>query len=85
MQKILLRVQLLKLLLKKVESELIRFGYKDIRVETVGECTPVYKPYAATLEFYKSMGFKIEKRGRLRNDMGYKWRYSTLKKTLANG
>lgn len=71
-----------KLLLEKVESELIKFGYKDLRVETVGECTPVYKPYAATLEFYKSMGFKIEKRGRLRNNMGYKWRYSTLRKML---
>jgi len=71
-----------QLLLEKVESELIKFGYKDLRVETVGECIPVYKPYAATLEFYKSMGFEIEKRGRIRNDMGFKWRYSTLKKKL---
>ena len=71
-----------KLLIEKVESELIEFGYKDLRVETVGECTPVYEPYAATLEFYTSMGFEIEKRGRLRNDMGYKWRYSTLRKKL---
>lgn len=73
-----------KLMLVKVESELIKFGYKNLRVETVGECTPVYKPYAATLKFYKSAGFEIEKRGRLRNDMGYKWRHSTLRKKLAS-
>ena len=69
-----------KLLLEKVESELIKFGYKNLRVETVGECFPVYKPYAETLRFYKSIGFEIEKRGRLRDNMGYKWRHSTLKK-----
>jgi ribosomal protein S18 acetylase RimI-like enzyme len=71
-----------KLLLEKVESELKKFGYKDLRVETVGECTPIYEPYAETLKFYESMGFEMEKRGRLKNDMGYKWRYSTLKKEL---
>ncbi len=71
-----------KLLFEKVENELRRFGYKDLRVETVGECTPIYKPYAETLKFYKSMGFEVEKRGRLRDDLGYKWRYSTLKKKL---
>lgn len=73
-----------KLMLEKVESELIKFGYKDLRVETVGECTPVYKPYAATLKFYESAGFEIERRGRLRNDMGYKWRHSTLRKKLSS-
>jgi GNAT superfamily N-acetyltransferase len=73
-----------KLLIKKVESELIKFGYRDLRVETVGECSPVYKPYAETLKFYMSMGFEVEKRGRLRNNMGYKWRYSTLRKKLAS-
>ena len=72
-----------KLLLEKVESELIKFGYKDLRVESVGECSPVYKPYAETLKFYESKGFEVEKRGRLRNNMGYKWRHSTLKKKLA--
>jgi ribosomal protein S18 acetylase RimI-like enzyme len=71
-----------RLMLEKVEGELTRFGYKDIRVETVGECAPVYKPYEATLKFYESAGFEVEKRGRLRNDLGYKWRYSTLKKKL---
>jgi GNAT superfamily N-acetyltransferase len=71
-----------KLLIEKVESELVKFGYKDLRVETVGECSPVYKPYAETLRFYKSMGFEVKKRGRLRNNMGYKWRYSTLRKKL---
>lgn len=71
-----------KLLVEKVESELLKFGYKHIRVETVGECTPVYEPYAETLKFYESMGFEVEKKGRLRNDLGYKWRYSTLKKKL---
>ena len=73
-----------KLLLDEVERELIKFGYKDLRVETVGECTPVYKPYAETLKFYKSAGFEVEKRGRLRNDLGYKWRHSTLRKKLAS-
>ena len=72
-----------KLLLEKVESKLIKFGYKDLRVETVGECSPVYKPYAETLKFYKSMGFEVEKRGRLRNNLGFKWRFSTLKKILS--
>lgn len=72
-----------KLLLEKAESELIKFGYKDLRVKTVGECSPVYMPYAETLKFYKSMGFKLEKRGRLRNNMGYKWRHSTLRKKLS--
>lgn len=71
-----------KLLVEKVERELRKFGYKELRIETVGECTPIYKPYAETLKFYKSMGFEIEKRGRLRSDMGYKWRYSTLRKKL---
>jgi GNAT superfamily N-acetyltransferase len=71
------------LMLEHVENELMKLGYKDLRVETVGECVPVYKPYADTLKFYKSAGFKIEKRGRLRNDMGYKWRYSTLRKKLS--
>jgi N-acetylglutamate synthase-like GNAT family acetyltransferase len=71
-------------LLEKVESELIKFGYKDLRAETVGECSPVYKPYAETLKFYKSVGFEVEKRGRLRNNMGYKWRHSTLRKKLAS-
>jgi ribosomal protein S18 acetylase RimI-like enzyme len=71
-----------KLLLEKVEKELIKFGYKDLRVETVGECYPVYKPYIETLKFYKTMGFEFEKRGRLRNNMGYNWRLSTLKKKL---
>ena len=73
-----------KLLLEKVECDLLKFEYKDLRVETVGECTPVYKPYKETLEFYKAMGFEIEKRGRLRNDLGYKWRYSTLRKKYRN-
>jgi GNAT superfamily N-acetyltransferase len=73
-----------KLLLEKVERELRKFGYKDLRVETVGECTPAYKPYSETVKFYKSMGFEVEKRGRLRNNMGYKWRHSTLRKKLAS-
>ena len=72
-----------KLLLEKVESELMKFGYKDLRVETVGECSPVYEPYAETLKFYKTMGFEVEKRGRLRDNMGYKWRHSTLRKKLS--
>jgi len=72
-----------KLLLEKVEKELKKVGYKELRVETVGECTPVYTPYAETLRFYTSAGFEIEKQGRLRSDMGYKWRYSTLRKKLS--
>jgi len=72
-----------KLLLEKVESVLIKFGYIDLRVETVGECSPVYKPYEETLKFYKSEGFEVEKRGRLRDNMGYKWRHSTLRKKLS--
>ena len=72
-----------KLLLEKVESELIKFGYKDLRIETVGECSPVYKPYEETLKFYKSKGFEVEKRGRLRDNLGFKWRLSTLRKTLS--
>lgn len=71
-----------RLLLEKVEKELKKWGYKDLRVETVGKCTPEYKPYAETLSFYRSAEFKIEKRGRLRHDMGHKWRYSTLRKKL---
>ena len=71
-------------MLRKVEEDLEDYGYKDLRVETVGECTPVYKPYETTLKFYEAAGFEIEKRGRLRNDLGYKWRYSTLKKALSS-
>jgi GNAT superfamily N-acetyltransferase len=70
-------------LIAKVEDELSRFGYKDLRVETVGECTPRYEPYEETLKFYKSLGFTVVKRGRLRTDMGYKWRHSTLRKELS--
>jgi GNAT superfamily N-acetyltransferase len=72
-----------KRLIAKVEEELIKFGYNELRVETVGECSPVYEPYAETLRFYKSLGFEVEKRGRLKTDMGYKWRHSTLKKKLS--
>lgn len=71
-----------KLLIAKVEDTLIKFGYKDLRVETVGECSPVYEPYAETLRFYESLGFEVEKRGRLRTDLGYKWRHSILRKRL---
>ena len=71
-----------RLLLEKVEKELLGFGYRDLRVKTVGECVPEYGPYAETLKFYLSAGFKIEKKGRLRYDLGFKWRYSTLKKNL---
>jgi ribosomal protein S18 acetylase RimI-like enzyme len=73
-----------KQMLEKVEEELKEHGYRDLRVETVGECTPIYKPYEETLKFYKAAGFEIEKKGRLRDDMGYKWRYSTLKKALGS-
>lgn len=71
-----------KLLIERAEIELESLGYKDLRVETVGECTPLYEPYVQTLKFYESMGFRVEKRGRLRIDLGYKWRLSTLKKKL---
>jgi len=37
---------------------------------------------AETLRFYISMGFEVVKRGRLRENMGYKWRHSTLRKKL---
>jgi len=73
-----------RLLLKKVENELKKLGYKDLSVETVGECTPLYKPYAETLKFYISMGFEVVKKGRLRNNRGYKWRYSSLRKKLTS-
>ncbi len=71
-----------KRLLEKVERELTKFGYQDLRVETVGECSPDYEPYAETLRFYISMGFEVIKRGRLRENQGYKWRHSTLRKKL---
>jgi len=69
-------------LVEHVISELREFGYREIRVQTVGECEPPYKPYEQTLRFYESMGFKVEKRGRLREDLGFKWRFSTLRKSL---
>jgi len=69
-------------LVERVISELREFGYREIRVQTVGECEPPYKPYEQTLRFYESMGFKVEKRGRLREDLGFKWRFSTLRKSL---
>lgn len=71
-----------KLLLGRVETELKNLGYKGLRVETVGECSPAYKPYAETVKFYKSVGFKIKKRGRLRFAKGYKHRLSTFRKEL---
>ena len=71
-----------RLLVETVVGELQGLGYKDVRVRTVGECEPIYTPYAETLAFYKSMGFVIEKRGRLRHDLGFRWRYSTLRKRL---
>lgn len=73
-----------KHLLEKVESVLKRFGYLDLRIEPVSEFTPVYEPYTVALKFYESAAFEVEKRGRLRNDMGYKWRHSTLRKKLAS-
>jgi GNAT superfamily N-acetyltransferase len=69
-------------LMERVVSELKGFGYRELRVETVGECEPVYEPYEQTLKFYESMGFMMEKKGRLREDLGYKWRFSTLRKSL---
>lgn len=69
-------------LVERVVAELKEFGYRDLRVQTVGECEPPYDPYVQTLQFYESLGFKVEKRGRLREDLGYKWRFSTLRKTL---
>lgn len=71
-----------KLLLKKVEDELGRFGYKELRVKTVGECVPEYEPYAETFRFYTSSGFEVLKKGRLRTDLGFKWRLATLQKKL---
>jgi GNAT superfamily N-acetyltransferase len=71
-----------KKLVERVVAELKSFGYRELRVQTVGECQPVYEPYEMTLKFYESMGFKVEKRGRLREDLGYKWRFSTLRKSL---
>ena len=73
-------------LIERVEEELKKFDYKDLRVETVGECDPVYKPYSQTVKFYKSAGFEVEKRGRLRTNRErgtvWKWRLSTFRKTL---
>lgn len=71
-----------RLLVETAVTELRRLGYKDVRVQTVGECEPAYPPYAETLAFYRSMGFTTEKKGRLRHDLGYRWRYSTLRKRL---
>lgn len=70
-------------LVEKVVSELKGFGYRHLRVETVGECDPKYEPYEQTRQFYASMGFRMEKKGRLREDLGYKWRLSTLRKNLS--
>jgi GNAT superfamily N-acetyltransferase len=71
-----------RLLVDAAIGELQKLGYKDVRVRTVGECDPSYPPYAETLAFYESMGFVIEKKGRLRHDLGYAWRYSTLRRRL---
>jgi len=70
-------------LVERVVSELKGYGYRKLGVETVGECEPAYEPYEQTLQFYESMGFMMEKKGRLREDLGYKWRLSTLRKNLA--
>jgi GNAT superfamily N-acetyltransferase len=71
-----------RLLVDAAVDELQALGYRDVRVRTVGECEPIYPPYAETLSFYKSMDFEIEKKGRLRQDLGYRWRYATLRKRL---
>lgn len=81
-EKKLRRMQIGRHLVEKVVSELQRLGYRYLRVETVGECEPKYEPYEQTLKFYESMGFMTEKKGRLREDLGYKWRLSTLRKNL---
>ena len=74
-----------RMLFERVEQDLARFGYKELRVETVGECSPSYGPYRETLRFYQSMGFVLEKKGRLRHDMGFRWRHSTFVKRIGTG
>ncbi|MFH1787126.1 MAG: GNAT family N-acetyltransferase [archaeon] len=69
-------------LFKRLEGELRKAGVEYVTVETVGECTPEYEPYAKTRAFYRAMGFRLYKRGKLKEGQGYKHRMYIYKKLL---
>jgi ribosomal protein S18 acetylase RimI-like enzyme len=69
-------------LLAKVEKELKIIGAKAMRVETVGETNPQYKPYKETVKFYQTCGFEVEKKLKPGEEKGYKYRMYVLKKVL---
>lgn len=71
-------------LLKTLEVELKRIGVKNLRVETVGKCTPRYEPYERTVKFYKSMGFRLEKKSKPKTQEGYHSQMYTFKKLLSD-
>jgi N-acetylglutamate synthase-like GNAT family acetyltransferase len=72
-----------KNLVGKVEKEARRLGIKVLRVKTVGETKPKYKPYVQTVAFYKSSGFGVEEKEEEKEEKGYKYRMYTFRKTLS--
>jgi len=71
-----------KKLVKRIETEAKRLGIKVLRVKTVGETKPKYKPYIQTVAFYKSCGFEVEKKEKEKEEKGCKYRMYTFKKRL---
>lgn len=71
-----------KKLLKRAETELKKVGAKVLRVKTIGETRPRYKPYEETVKFYEIFGFKVEKKSKAKEEKGYKYRMYTFKKIL---
>ena len=81
------RIGIGRKLVSRVEEKCINFGINSLYVETVGWCTPknkLYnKSYGKTIEFYKAIGFEVEKKGVIIEEMGYKYRIDTFKKEIS--
>ena len=71
-----------KKLVRKIEIKAQKLGIKVLRVRTVGEAKPKYKPYIQTVAFYKSCGFGVEKKEKEKEEKGCKYRMYTFRKKL---
>jgi len=71
-------------LIERMEMDLTDKGVSIVRVETVGETTPLYKPYEETVKFYKKLGFEVDKKSEEKEEQGFKFRMYTFKKALSH-
>ena len=71
-----------KKLVRKIEIKAQKLGIKVLRVRTVGEAKPKYKPYIQTVAFYKSCGFGVEKKEKEKKEKGCKYKMYIFKKRL---